>query len=375
MILFLGIGLFVYLKTPLVEARENILIEVNSNIKASSLIKNIKLGSYENTTLDTSKVGKKEIKIKTKSFLNKKGTKTVSYKVVDTNAPLLEVEAQINVQQEENNNLLDYIFVKDNSKEEIEPKITGDYDLKKEGKYKLKISAKDSSGNETVKDVVLNVIAPKKVESNTNNNTSSNTSKENNQKENNTINTPKKTKKGYDIIEKDGVTYINGILIANKTYALPKNYGQGLTSETSAAFTKMQTAAKEAGLNIFIKSGFRSYQLQTEVYNNWVKLNGQARADTYSARPGHSEHQSGLAMDVNLIEQEFANTEEFKWLQKNAYKYGFILRYPKEKESITGYIYEPWHYRYVEVSLAEELYNNGNWITLEEYLGIDSKYK
>ncbi len=375
MILFLGIGLFVYLKTPLVEARENILIEVNSNIKASSLIKNIKLGSYENTTLDTSKVGEKEIKIKTKSFLNKKGTKTVSYKVVDTNAPLLEVEAQINVQQEENNNLLDYIFVKDNSKEEIEPKITGDYDLKKEGKYKLKVSAKDSSGNETVKDVVLNVIAPKKVESNTNNNTSSNTSKENNQKENNTINTPKKTKKGYDIIEKDGVTYINGILIANKTYALPKNYGQGLTSETSAAFTKMQTAAKEAGLNIFIKSGFRSYQLQTEVYNNWVKLNGQARADTYSARPGHSEHQSGLAMDINLIEQEFANTEEFKWLQKNAYKYGFILRYPKEKESITGYIYEPWHYRYVGVSLAEELYNNGNWITLEEYLGIDSKYK
>ena len=105
-----------------------------------------------------------------------------------------------------------------------------------------------------------------------------------------------------------------------------------------------------------------------------------AAADTYSARPGHSEHQTGLAADIkgpnnNLyLDQRWINTSEGQWLNNNCYKYGFIIRYPSGKESITGYIYEPWHIRYVGTEVATQLYNGGNWITLEEYLGIDSKY-
>ena len=180
--------------------------------------------------------------------------------------------------------------------------------------------------------------------------------------------------KKYDIKEVNGVTTINGVIIVNKSYSLPSDYGNGLTTDTLKAFQEMQNAAKEENLNLFIRSGFRSYLDQTIVYDKWVKKDGQEVADTYSARPGYSEHQTGLAMDLNSIDQDFADTKEFAWLNENAYKYGFILRYPQEKEEITGYIYEPWHYRYVGVELSKELYNNGNWLTLEEYFEIDSKY-
>ena len=110
------------------------------------------------------------------------------------------------------------------------------------------------------------------------------------------------------------------------------------------------------------------------LYNNYVNRDGVVAADTYSARAGHSEHQSGLAFDVNTINDSFANTEEGKWLNDNCYKYGFILRYPNGKSDETGYQYEPWHFRYVGVELAEKLYNNGNWITVEDYFGITSRY-
>ena len=103
-------------------------------------------------------------------------------------------------------------------------------------------------------------------------------------------------------------------------------------------------------------------------------MDGKALADTYSARPGHSEHQSGLAIDINMADSAFDSSPEAKWLNDNAYKYGFILRYPKGKDNITGYMYESWHFRYVGTELANKLYNDGNWITLEEYFGIDSKY-
>jgi len=137
----------------------------------------------------------------------------------------------------------------------------------------------------------------------------------------------------------------------------------------------MKQDSKKVGLNLIIQSGFRSYNTQVNVYNKWISLDGKEIADTYSARPGHSEHQTGLALDLNLIDNKFEETPEFAWLNDNCYKYGFILRYPKEKQHITGYIYEPWHYRYVGSELAKKLYNNGNWITLEEYFGIDSKYE
>lgn len=103
-------------------------------------------------------------------------------------------------------------------------------------------------------------------------------------------------------------------------------------------------------------------------------MDGKEKADTYSARAGYSEHQTGLAIDVNTVDMTFDNTDESNWLSNNCYKYGFVIRYPKDKESITGYMYEPWHIRYVGKDLASKLYNNGNPITFEEYYGIDSKY-
>ena len=136
----------------------------------------------------------------------------------------------------------------------------------------------------------------------------------------------------------------------------------------------MKEAASNDGLNIYVVSGFRSYWDQNYIYNNYVAWDGQYNADTYSARPGHSEHQTGLAFDLNWVSDEFEYTSEGIWLNNNAYKYGFILRYPKGKTYETGYIYEPWHYRYVGTDLSYKLFNNGNWITIENYFGINSQY-
>ena len=168
-------------------------------------------------------------------------------------------------------------------------------------------------------------------------------------------------------------TYIQGILIANKSYGLPADYNPGLDSETESAFNTLSEAAANQGLDIYLSSGFRSYDTQARIYESYVDSYGQASADTFSARPGYSEHQTGLAIDVNSIDDSFADTPEAEWLASHAHEYGFIIRYPKGKESITGYKYEPWHIRYLGVEKATEVYNSG--LTLEEFLGIDSEYK
>lgn len=167
-------------------------------------------------------------------------------------------------------------------------------------------------------------------------------------------------------------TYIQGILIANKTYGLPADYAPGVNAEASAAFASMADAAAKAGLNLYISSGYRSYDYQSQIYQNYCNLYGQAEADTFSARPGHSEHQTGLAFDLNTIDDSFADTAEYPWVCEHAHEYGFIIRYPEGKESITGYQFEPWHLRYLGTEVAEKVYESG--LTLEEYLGITSQY-
>ena len=167
-------------------------------------------------------------------------------------------------------------------------------------------------------------------------------------------------------------TYIDGILIANKTYALPADYAPGVQPEAEAAFKEMQSAAWNEGLNIWIASGYRSYEYQSGLYERYVNRSGKAEADRYSARPGHSEHQTGLAFDLNSIDDSFADTAEGKWVAEHCHEYGFIIRYPKGAEDITGYIYEPWHIRYLGKETAEKVHNSG--LTLEEYLGITSVY-
>lgn len=182
------------------------------------------------------------------------------------------------------------------------------------------------------------------------------------------------TEKGYSIYEKDGLTFVDGVLIANKSYSLPESYNPGkLLKECEDAFALMKQAASKNGLNIYISSGFRSYYSQKSIYNRYVSRDGKSLADTYSARPGHSEHQTGLSIDLNTITRSFAYTAEGKWVAAHCHEYGFIIRYPEGKSHITGYCYEPWHLRFVGVETATKIANSG--LCLEEYYGITSQYQ
>lgn len=145
--------------------------------------------------------------------------------------------------------------------------------------------------------------------------------------------------------------------------------GMQLVKEAKEAFETLSENAKKEGMNVIAMSSYRSYDYQVNLYNNYVAQDGKEAADKYSARPGYSEHQTGLAVDVynlDLPYTSFEETEEFTWMQENAYKYGFILRFPKDKVDITGYQYESWHYRYVGKKVAKEIKDNN--LTLEEYI-------
>lgn len=167
-------------------------------------------------------------------------------------------------------------------------------------------------------------------------------------------------------------------VIANKKHPLsPLKYApsdlvavgsQQMRRVAAEAVLQMQ---KDSGSDISLipASGYRSYDRQVSVYNSFVARDGQAEADTTSARPGYSEHQTGLVMDFSPIDDAFADTVQFTWLQNNAYKYGFVLRYPKNKTDITGYMFEPWHWRYVGIEVATDMHTR-NIETLEEYYGV-----
>lgn len=165
-----------------------------------------------------------------------------------------------------------------------------------------------------------------------------------------------------------GATYVNGILLVNKNHSIPASYAPGLNKTVWQAFIKLKDDAAAAGHDIQLLSGYRSYTTQQNLYNNYVATYGQEEADTFSAKPGTSEHQTGLAMDVGWIDDAYGETASGKWLAANCHKYGFIIRYPKGKEDITGYKYEPWHIRYLGVDIATDVYQSG--LCLEEYLGV-----
>lgn len=171
----------------------------------------------------------------------------------------------------------------------------------------------------------------------------------------------------------DGITYFDGVMIANKTYTLPASYNPGVQPEAMDAFYDMQAAAAADGISLWILSSFRSYEDQDVIYNRYVAQDGRDAADTYSSRPGHSDHQTGYTFELNSLEQDFQYDPAGQWLDKNCYKYGFIIRYPKGKESSTGYMYEPWHVRYIGVDLATKVTQSG--LSLEEYFGITSQYQ
>lgn len=164
------------------------------------------------------------------------------------------------------------------------------------------------------------------------------------------------------------------IVLVNKEYGLTKQYipknlvtmSQCLTAkpillekEAYFAYLKLFNEAKKKDINLIVYSGYRSYEYQEEIYNN----------EAYQAKPGHSEHQTGLALDITInsvgLIKEFEEYNAYDFLINNAYKYGFILRYPKDKENITKYPFEPWHFRFVGINVAKKIKIN-NWC-LEEY--------
>ena len=171
-------------------------------------------------------------------------------------------------------------------------------------------------------------------------------------------------------------------VLVNKHYTLPagyvpelealgKNYGSGfLRPEAAQAFRAMADAARADGVVLRSVSAYRSYKQQTSTYNRYLRQYQQSTVDTFSARPGHSEHQTGLALDINVASSSahFENTPAFAWLKEHCAQYGFILRYDQGKEDITGYRFEPWHYRYVGVETAQAVMEQG--LAYEEYLAL-----
>lgn len=147
------------------------------------------------------------------------------------------------------------------------------------------------------------------------------------------------------------------------------SYGDNeIKKEVYDNFINMWNDAKLENLSLIITSAYRDYNYQETLWKSYANSKGEKWADNVAARAGFSEHQTGLALDIvtyGIKMNDFENTDEFKWLNKNAHKYGFILRYPKNKENITGYSYESWHYRYVGVDIATKIYNEK--ITFDEY--------
>ena len=312
--------------------------------KANSLISNLDKKIKISGKVNTKKVGTYKIKYTIKCLFKSKSIyRTI--KVVDKVSPEIRLEGgDIEVYVNDNFEEPGYSAI-DNYDKDItdKVKIESNLDNTKVGDYEIKYTVSDSSGNKT--ESVRKVKVKEKPV------------------------VVKKESSGYnDVIVKSEPTYINGILIVNKKYALPADYNPGVNPEAASALNLLQQGASAAGFSMPLLSGFRSYTTQKALYNSYVAVDGVEVADTYSARPGHSEHQSGLAFDVGNIDYGYGDTPAGMWLASHCHEYGFIIRYLKGKESITGYTYEPWHIRYVGVTVATEIHTRA--ITLEEYLGI-----
>ena len=359
--IIIGTYFFIKSKELKVKIKDNSELNINEKAYNTDYILNIKNGKIitKKKSINTSKLGNQKITINIKNSFNKIKKYTYKINVIDKEKPKITFNSNLTTEEGAEIDLLKDVTVTDNSNEKIKVEVSGEYDFKKPGTYNLTYIAKDSSNNITEENFTLTVKEKPKIIPVT---------------KTTTKDTTFTTSKGFTGYIKNGITYIDGYLIANKTYSLPSTYNPGLNNTVKAKANEMFAAVKNEGLNIWLSSGFRSYNTQKNLYNNYVNRDGKDKADTYSARPGHSEHQSGLAFDVNQINSTFDNTPEANWLANNCYKYGFILRYPNGKTNETGYKYESWHFRYVGESLATKLYNNGDWITMEAYFGITSEY-
>ena len=334
-----------------------VIYKLNGNSKVK-----VNYGDNYEDEYVTFKVNNKEVKdvvISSNLNIKKPGNYIIAYKlklssfnyylfrvvsVIDNLKPTINLLGEDKVILDFNQNYKEPGFTAtDNYDGDITNKVIvkNNVNIKKTGTYKVSYKVSDSNGNFEKKERI--VIVKEKTDS-----------------------VVKETPK-IEVI--DGITYVNGILLVNKTYHLPSNYDPKVNKEALEALKEMQADCQAIGLNIPLVSGYRSFETQEKLYGNYVKRDGEKIANTYSAKPGESEHQTGLSFDVGKVDSSFANTKEAKWIDENAYLYGFIVRYPKNKTNITGYIYEPWHIRYLGKKTAKMVYESK--LTLEEYLGVD----
>lgn len=297
-----------------------------------------------NTNLNNKKIGRYIISYETGNLKYNKQRLYRIIDVVDREKPVITLNGNEEQVLEYNSNYVEEGFVAiDNYDGDITKNVTVNNQINsnKPGIYYITYKVKDSSSNTTT--IKRKVIIKEK--------------------------SSKVTKEEPIIEQKDGLTYVNGILLVNKKYGLPKDYDPNVNKEALSALKQMQADASAIGLDLSLISGYRSYSRQEQIYNNYVKEDGKEKANTYSAKPGYSEHQTGLAFDVGQLKNSFKNTPSGKWLAQNAHLYGFIIRYPEGKSSITGYIYEPWHIRYLGIEIATKVKESN--LSLEEYLGIN----
>lgn len=347
------VALSIYSSKIRVDLVKDRTIEVNTKGLASMFIDEVKNGRLvEDQEIDTSVLGEQRCTVKIELEGNPHDF-TFTVNVVDTEAPKLKLgTTEINVLKGGGYDVLAEAEASDNSGEKVEITVEGDFDPNKLGQQVVAAVATDSSGNRTEQPVSLNVIDV-------------------------TGDMPDMnffTRTGHQAELKDGFLRVDGLLLVNRSFPVPADYAPNNDASTTAAFNKMALDAANKGLLLIINRQYRSYDAQAQAYAFFSEGLGEGENTTSSIKPGHSEHQTGLAIDVNTSTGYFADTSEGKWLKDNCQRFGFILRYPEGKEEITGCAYEPWHIRYVGKELAEILYNEGDWITLEEYFGLPSEY-
>lgn len=307
------------------------------------------------SAFDLMQVGTHDINVEYRNSLFSKSD-SFTIEIKDTQAPVIEgvKDIEIFVGSELN---LDHIAVSDPVDGELEYAIEGIYDTDKAGEYDLEVVTEDKNGLSTREDFKL-VVKEKPVVKVL------------------VINKPSTNTPSNNVSNEVKATYVGGHIFVNKKYGLPASYNPGENKEARSKLNEMIHAMREMGMDIHTDvSGFRTYAYQKQLYDSYVAKDGVALADTYSARPGHSDHQTGLTFDLKHKNGQLMGkadhikaAAEIEWVAQNAHKYGFIVRYPKEKDSITGYMYEPWHLRYLG-SDASAVYSSG--LTMEEYFNME----
>lgn len=367
LVMFIYVNLFgINSKVHLTESHPT--AEINSEVMASSFIESIDDGGTvsQDAAVDTTRLGNTECTV-TISIDGKEKEYYMDIEVQDTTAPVIDCGSAINVLKGSNPDMTAAAKASDNSGEDIQVSLSGDYNTSEAGSFELSFAASDSSGNETIQNFTLNVIDLSAYDSIPDS------------LKDDDGNVSFVTDKGFTgNIDRYGVVTVDNTIIVNSDIPLQESYAPGLDGEALNSFVEMRSAASGDGVSIYMLYGYRSYALQNSRYATMVRNFGEDGVKGYCAQPGCSEHQTGLAIDVNTandsadpeLATSFAESDAGKWLQENCYKYGFIIRYPDGKESETGLNYAPWHIRYVGTDLAETLYNGGDWITLESYYGL-----